>query len=426
MKPETQREILKQFFALRAAHTTTMAPAVYRQPSAVYVSAERLRRETETLFRGRPLVAGLSADLPDTGDVMATEVAGVPLLLIRGEDAEVRAFLNICRHRGGRVFTGRGRPGRALKCPYHSWAYDLNGELLGQPLARDAFEELERCAFGLIPVPVGERFGLIYAAVGSPAAPGTRPDPVDVERELSGLGPEIGDFGFERWHFLDERSGVFDANWKLIHDTFLESYHVFSLHRDTLAPDMLSTPFVGENFGPHTRGIVMRKEVTSLLERPEPDWELRPFASIVYILFPSIAINLPMSGHAEFWAMYPEPDDPHSTRVTVRFYVPRRPQTDEERAFWDANVRFTTKVVFEEDFGQQQDIHRSLRTGLMPEVVYGRNEPALIHHHEQIARALGESGPAAAAANGGQPGTPVAGAAGEAEPGATRRRSPRA
>ena len=76
----------------------------------------------------------------------------MPLLLVRGEDAEVRAFLNICRHRGGRVFTGRGRPGRALKCPYHSWAYDLNGELLGQPLARDAFEELDRCEFGLVPV----------------------------------------------------------------------------------------------------------------------------------------------------------------------------------------------------------------------------------------------------------------------------------
>ena len=47
---------------------------------------------------------------------------------------------------------------------------------------------------------------------------------------------------------------MFDANWKLIHDTFLESYHVFSLHRDTLAPDLLSTPFVGEEFGPHSRG----------------------------------------------------------------------------------------------------------------------------------------------------------------------------
>jgi hypothetical protein len=136
----------------------------------------------------------------------------------------------------------------------------------------------------------------------------------------------------------------------------------------------------------------MRKEVTRLLELPEEEWQLKPYASIVYLLFPSVIINLPMSGHAELWSVYPEPDDPHRAHVNVRFYVPRDPSSEEERSFWEANVRFTHKVVFEEDFGQQQDIHRSLRTGLMPEVVYGRNEPALIHHHEEIERALSGSG----------------------------------
>ena len=384
MRIEVQRDILRTFFALREAHTTTLAPAPYRQRSDVYTDPDRLAAEMAALFRGRALTVALSADLPATGDCLATEVAGVPLLLVRGEDATVRGFLNICRHRGGRVFTGRGRPGRALKCPYHSWAYDLDGELLGQPLARDAFEGLERCEFGLKKVAVAERFGLILARLDGGA--------IDVEAELGGVGPEIGSWEFDSWHFFDERSGVFDANWKLIHDTFTESYHVFSLHRNTLAPDMLSTPFVGENFGPHTRGAVMRKEVTRLLEQPESEWELKPYASIVYLLFPSVVINLPMSGHAELWEMYPEPDNPHRTRVSVRFYVPREPKGEEERTFWDANVRFTHKVVFEEDFGQQQDIHRSLRTGLMPEVVYGRNEPALIHHHEQIARVLNGAG----------------------------------
>jgi phenylpropionate dioxygenase-like ring-hydroxylating dioxygenase large terminal subunit len=380
MRIEVQRDILRTFFALREAHTTTLASAPYRQRSSVYTDPERLAAETATLFRGGALPVGLSADLPSTGDCVAIEVAGVPLLLVRGEDAAVRGFLNICRHRGGRVFTGRGRPGRALKCPYHSWAYDLDGDLLGQPLARDAFEGLDRCEFGLRRITVAERFGLIWARFDD--------GPLDVEAELHGLGAELASWEFDSWHYFAERSGVFDANWKLIHDTFTESYHVFSLHRHTLAPDMLSTPFVGENFGPHTRGAVMRKEVTRLLERPESEWELKPYASVVYLLFPTVVINLPMSGHAELWEMYPEPENPHRTRVTVRFYVPNPPATEEERAFWEANVRFTHKVVFEEDFDQQQDIHRSLRTGLMPEVVYGRNEPALIHHHEQIERAL--------------------------------------
>ncbi len=383
MRIETQRDILRQFFALRDAHTTTLASSPYRQQSVTYTDPDRLAAEVEALFRGRPTLVGLSADLPGTGDCVATEVAGVPLLLVRGEDASVRCFLNICRHRGGRVFTGRGCPGRALKCPYHSWAYDLDGDLLGQPLARDAFEGIDRSELGLIPVTVAERFGLIFARIGSD-------EPVDVAGELHGLGPEIADFGFENWRYFDQRSGVFEANWKLIHDTFTETYHVFSLHRQTLAPDMLSTPFVGENFGPHTRGAVMRKEVTRLLELDESEWELRPYASIVYLLFPSVVINLPMSGHCELWEMYPEPDDPHHARVSVKFYVPREPD-DEARAFWDANVRFTHKVVFQEDFDQQQDIHRSLRTGLMPEVVYGRNEPALIHHHKQVEAALGRA-----------------------------------
>jgi phenylpropionate dioxygenase-like ring-hydroxylating dioxygenase large terminal subunit len=333
-----------------------------------------------TLFRGHPLVVGLSADLPATGDYVATEAAGVPLLLVRGEDAEVRGFLNICRHRGGRVATGRGRPGRAFKCPYHSWAYDLNGDLLGQPLARDAFEGLDRDRLGLLPVPVAERFGLIFARVGGNA-------PIDVAAELGGVGPEIGELGLDGYLFFDERSGVFDANWKLIYDTFLESYHIFSLHRDSIGPDLLSTPFVADTFGAHARANVMRREVTKLLELPEAEWDLRANSSLVYLLFPSALINLPMSGHAELWEVYPEPGDPHRTRVTLKFYVPEEP-SEEQRQFWETNVKFTQRVVFKEDFDQQQDIHRSLRTGLMPEVIYGRNEPLLIHHHEQVELAL--------------------------------------
>jgi phenylpropionate dioxygenase-like ring-hydroxylating dioxygenase large terminal subunit len=386
MRPETQREILRRFFALREAHTTTMAAEPYRQRSNVYTDPDRLDAEVETLFRGYPLVVGLSADLPATGDYVATEAAGVPLILVRSEDASVRCFLNACRHRGGRVATGRGRPGRAFKCPYHSWAYDLNGDLLGQPMARDAFEGLDRSELGLIPIPVAERFGLILAQLGGV-------ERIDAASELGELGRELAEYHLEDYRFFDESSRVIDANWKLAHDTFLESYHVFSLHRDSLAPDMLSTPFVYDVFGAHGRGSVMRREVLRLLERDESEWELRPHASTIYLLFPCAIMNFPMSGHAELWDFYPENGSPHHTRVTVRFYVPRDPGSDKERGFWEANVRYTLKVVYEEDFAQQEDIHRSLRTGLLPEVVYGRNEPALIHHHQQVELALAAGRP---------------------------------
>ena len=110
-----------------------------RQRSSVYTDPARLAAEEHALFRGRALMVGMSADLPATGDIATTEVAGVPVLLIRGEDACVRAFLNICRHRDGRVVTARGRPGRAIKCPYHSWADELAG--LGPELGDYGVEE---------------------------------------------------------------------------------------------------------------------------------------------------------------------------------------------------------------------------------------------------------------------------------------------
>ena len=111
MRPERQRELLRRFFLMREQHTTMLAPEPYRQRASVYTDNDRLAEEQQVLFRGQPLCVGLSADLPGTGHDVATEVAGVPLLLVRGEDAEVRGFLNICRHRGGRVASGRGRPG---------------------------------------------------------------------------------------------------------------------------------------------------------------------------------------------------------------------------------------------------------------------------------------------------------------------------
>ena len=93
MRIETQRQLLHRFFALRESRTTTLAPAVRHQPASVYTDPERLAAEMATLFRGRPLLVALAGDLPATGTYLATEAAGVPLLIVRGEDGCVRAFL---------------------------------------------------------------------------------------------------------------------------------------------------------------------------------------------------------------------------------------------------------------------------------------------------------------------------------------------
>ena len=380
MRRETELELLRRFFKYREDRATDMADEPMRNPASAYIDPAHFAREWEAMFWGRPLVVALSGEIPEPGDYVSTEVAGVPLLLVRGEDAEPRCFLNVCRHRGSRVAADRGRAGRVFSCPYHAWTYDAEGNLLGQPLSRGGFEGIERDSCGLLPVPVGERYGLIVARPGGST-------PVDVEAHLAGLGEELTGFRFGDVRFFAEKSGTWEMNWKQAIDTFTESYHVFSLHKHTIAHDFLSVPSVGIAYGPHHIGTAMRRSVTELLERDESEWDLRAHSSIVVRMFPNTILNLPMDGHVELWEIYPEAVD--RTRISMKLYTPGEVTSEKAQRFWQANFDLTVSVVFKEDFDAQAEIFRGLRTGLMPELIYGRNEPGLIGFHTAVRAALG-------------------------------------
>jgi phenylpropionate dioxygenase-like ring-hydroxylating dioxygenase large terminal subunit len=381
MDRQIELAVLDQFFDQHARRSTSMADKPRRNPAAAYVDLDRLRAEVDVLLRGRPTLVAFSPDLPATGEYRAVEVADVPLLLVRGEDAVVRCYLNACRHRGGRVADGSGRAGRAFVCPYHSWTYDLDGKLLGQPQARGCFDGPGTLHSDLIPLPVAERFGMIFARLDGD-------EPIDIAAELSGLAPELASHDFASHSFSAEHSGEWATNWKLALDTFLEGYHIFALHRTTLSPDFLSAPCLTETMGDHGRMAVFRRSVVDLKELERVEWRLRPHSTIVYRIFPNVVLNLPSSGHAELWRIEPVGEDPGRCRVNVRFYLPSEPETDKARRFWQKNIDLTVRVVFDEDFRQQEDIYRTLRSGLLPDVVYGRNEPSLIAQHASYDRAL--------------------------------------
>ncbi len=382
MRHDLQVKLLRQFFEHHQARTVPMAEHLYRNPASNYTDPARGAAERDLLFRRGALIVGLTADLPAVGEYFTTDAAGVPLLVVRGEDGAVRAFVNACRHRGGRVAEDRGHCGRTFNCPYHAWCYDIHGRLVGQPLAQQAFDELDREATGLIALPAAEGFGLVLVRPGGGA-------PIDVETELYGLGAEVADFHLADYRLFRELSGTWDMNWKLALDTFLETYHIFSLHRTSIAPDFLSAPFLYESFGPHSRLVPFRRSVLELVGVHEDDWNLRAHASVAYRFLPNVILNLPMTGHAELWEFFPDGDSPHRCRVSMRFYTPGEVGSDKELAFWARNVEYTTNVVFNEDFPQQAVIHANLSSGMLPEVHYGRNEPALIHFHQSVAAALG-------------------------------------
>lgn len=385
MRREIQVDLLRRFQKLYADRTTELAPSVRRTSVGVYLDDNRGAREREALFRGRLQVAALSGDLPEPGTYATVELGDVPVLLVRGEDMQVRAFLNACRHRGSRIAEGHGTPGRVFSCPFHAWTYDINGDLLGQPLAREAFAGCDPEHLSLLAIPVTESSGLIAVAPGAPEAP-------DLSDELGELGSELDDWGFDGFRFLEERVVTVEANWKLVYDTFLESYHVFSLHRRTVGKILLSMPATGHFFGRNMRSVVFGKDVPRHLRTTrEEEWDLKRHASIVYQLFPNVVINMPQSGHAELWQVYPDPERTDRSRVHLRFYTPGPVEDERAEKFWRTNVEFTHSVVLEEDFGQQEAIQRNMSSGLMTEVLHGRNEPPLQRWHDLLDEALAEA-----------------------------------
>ncbi|MDR8394711.1 aromatic ring-hydroxylating dioxygenase subunit alpha [Paraburkholderia sp. USG1] len=381
MDQEFERTLLRRWFDLRDANTTSMSDAVHREPTVHYTDPHRFDQEMQAFFRGAPRIVGLSCDLPRAGEFFTVDVGSVPVLVVRGEDGGVRAFLNVCRHRGGSVAQGRGAAGRLFKCSYHAWSYDTKGRLLGQPSAQESFDDVKPGCTGLIPLAAAEANGLIFVR---PTADG---DPIDVDSELAGLAPQLSKIDFDGFRFFAERHSSWAMNWKQPFDTFLEAYHIFSLHRDSLSKEVLSTPMLVESSGPHGLGLVMSRSGLRLLDRDEREWHLRGHGNLFFWLFPNTILNLPAPGHVELWQFYPENDAVDQTRVHVRFYTPGEPESEKERTFWDKMVDFTMSFVGE-DFEQQKTIFSNLRAGILPELIFGRNEPALTHYHHNIDRAL--------------------------------------
>src|ERR1043166_7336659 len=124
--------LLKTLINYADAHTTSMADAPWRNDVTAYTCPERHKREEQILIRNRPLVMGLSCDWPNPGAYRTDDFAGVPILTVRGRDGTLRAFLNVCRHRGAKVAQGCGSAA-AFTCPYHGWTYGSDGMLRGLP-----------------------------------------------------------------------------------------------------------------------------------------------------------------------------------------------------------------------------------------------------------------------------------------------------
>lgn len=186
----------------------------------LYASPRTFEEERDLIFSRSWQLIGPASRLKEPGRYVATEIAGLKIFVLRGRDGTLRAFRNVCRHRGARLLAeGSGRCG-PVRCPYHNWTYGDEGQLLNAPwFGEDA--DFHKEDWPLHKIEVGEWRGLVFVSI-KPAQ--------GLEAQLGGLIAELKDEPIEKYLPVHEEKMIFDANWKIYTDNFVEGYHIPGIH----------------------------------------------------------------------------------------------------------------------------------------------------------------------------------------------------
>jgi len=187
----------------------------------LYVDPGSLEREQHAIFARSWQLAGHVADVAQPGRFLTAQVGAETVLVVRGEDGELHAFRNVCRHRAARLREGRGECGKALRCPYHGWTYRTDGSLIGVPEGR-GFARLDKHDLPLMPARAESFAGLLFVTLDLEAAP--------LRDSLPGLEERLAPYGIERLKRFGESTSSQPANWKIVADNYLEGYHVPIAH----------------------------------------------------------------------------------------------------------------------------------------------------------------------------------------------------
>jgi len=193
-------------------------------PASVYTSQEFLAQELEHIFSREWFCAGRASSLSKPGDYMTLELAGQPIMVIRDQDGTLRAQSNVCLHRMSTLLTGSGNT-KAIVCPYHAWSYNLDGSLRGAP-AMTLNEDFCKNSYKLPQVRCEEWLGWIMVSLN--------PDAPPVSESLAEVHELIGQYGMEDYTETFQETHVWDTNWKVLAENFMESYHLPVCHAGTI------------------------------------------------------------------------------------------------------------------------------------------------------------------------------------------------
>ena len=184
-----------------------------------YTDPDIYRLEFDRIITRNWIFAGHQSQLPEPGDYRVLKVANESAIIVRGKDGEIKAFANVCRHRGSLVCLEQQGNKRKFECPYHGWIYDIDGNLIA---ARNMPEDFDKTDHGLIKISVGLLGGMIFVCFSD--------SPPSLEGAKRDLAEPFAMFDFENLKVAAQKVYPIAANWKLSIENYQECYHCASAH----------------------------------------------------------------------------------------------------------------------------------------------------------------------------------------------------
>ena len=367
-----------------------LAPDIHKIPTASYNDPGRYEVEVERIFKRLPLALGFSCELKVPGDYRAMTVAGVPVLMTRGNDGEAHAFVNMCSHRGNFVVEDDAGNAKNFRCRYHAWTYGIQGDLISV-FDEKNFGEVDKACNGLTPLPVAERGGLIWVTLDPKAQ-------VDIDLFLAGYGDVLDHLRFKDT-YVGGRQSMEGPNWKVAYDGYRDFYHVPILHRESFGPDGPSQADY-YSWGPHVR-VSSPKGHEIFAGRPEDEWTNDEMVPGVWTIFPNISIaGSPVTGSYMVSQMFPGKTVGESH--TIQNFLMFGDEAEKDEDALKQYMSFMHDVVYGEDYFTGFNVQQSLATGAKEFSYFGRNEgggqlfhkwvDALIETEDEDLNALLEKG----------------------------------
>lgn len=372
MRTAVEHEVIERLLAHFENGTTDRADAERYVDITDYTDPARFAGE-QNLCTALPVMIGHVSQLRNRGDFVSDIVYGVPLLVARGVDGELRGFRNVCRHRGAVLVGERAGNRKAFLCPYHAWSYNPSGDLTHVPDRDRCFPDLSLDDRGLLPVPVFERHGWVWADLtGSEGAGFLAP----LDEDFSSYG-----FGDDQLYGTEVLSA--NANWKLVVEAFLEVYHFKALH-----PQMKNYIFSHEHalldpYGDHLRMIAPKREIRELRAKSREEWAVRPHATILYLAFPHTFLFVE-TRHTS--TLQVRPLGPDRSEIRMMHVANERGLAESDRL--DVTIKALMQAM-EEDLVICESMQRGFPAG-PHEVVFGRNELGLHRFRDVLTRRLAE------------------------------------